>query len=182
MNRTVMDYLTKKMHEEDGRRRRNRRTGRYMRDGETSRYVHEDHLDRRDYADRTMDGRYEDERDYRRDYGESIELSKSDMQEWKRMLVNADGSKGAHYDMHQIIQAAERIGVKFHEFDEKEFCMTVNMLYSDYCQIVNKFIPHDKSLTFFAEMAKAFLEDEDAPEGSEKLALYYHCIVCNEEV
>ena len=24
---------------------------------------------------------------------------------------------------------------------------------------------------------KAFLEDEDGPEASEKLALYYHCIV-----
>lgn len=30
------------------------------------------------------------------------------------------------------------------------------------------------------ELAKAFLEDEDGPEPSEKLALYYYCIAEDE--
>lgn len=181
MNRMILDRLERKMGE-DHRRRRNSRTGRYMSD-------RRDYEDERDYEDRRRGRDYEDERDYRRDrrdyedYGhERLELSKSDMHEWKRRMINADGSKGAHYEMQQIMSAAEKLGIKFHEYDEKEFCITVNMMYSDYCAVVNKHIPHEKALMFYAEMAKAYLEDEDGPEGSEKLALYYHCIVCDEEV
>lgn len=170
MNRIVWDYLDKRMSE-DGRRRRNRRTGRYMSDRASTR---RDYEDERDYRD------YEDERDYDDMGHDRIELTKSDMHEWKRKMMNADGSKGAHYDMQQIMQLAEKIGVRFRDFNEKEFCLTVNMMYSDYCEVVGRYIPHEKALHFYAEMAKAFLEDEDAPEGSIKLALYYHCIACSE--
>jgi hypothetical protein len=97
-------------------------------------------------------------------------------------MKNADGSKGGHYEMQQVVQAAERMGVKFKDFDEKELCITTNMFYSDYCTVLAKYIPHEKMLTVCVELAKAFLEDEDAPVGSEKLALYYHCIVCSESV
>ena len=189
MNRIVWDYLERRMGE-DSRRRRNRRTGRYMSDRAMDR---RDYEDERDYEDRRRGRDYEDERDYRRDnrrdyrdyedYGhERLELSKSDMYDWKHKLKNADGSKGAHYEMQQIMSAAEKIGVKFDDYDEKEFCIMVNVMYSDYCSVVNKYIPHEKALMFYAEMARAFLEDEDGPEASEKVALYYHCIVCDEEV
>ena len=179
MNRIVWDYLERKSG--DGRRRRNRRTGRYMSDRAMSR-DYEDERDYEDYAeDRRMRHDYE-ERDYADARGEKLSLSKSDMHEWKRKLRNADGSKGIHYDTQQIMQAAEKIGMRFREYDEKELCMVVNMLYSDYCEVTAKYIPHEKALMFYVELAKAFLEDEDAPEGSEKLALYYHCIVCDEEV
>ena len=186
MNRMILDHLERRMGE-DSRRRRNRRTGRYMSDRAMD---SRDYEDERDYEDRRRGRDYEDQRDYRRDnrrdyedYGhERLELSKSDMHEWKRRMINADGSKGAHYEMQQIMSAAEKLGIKFHEYDEKEFCITVNMMYSDYCAVVNKHIPHEKALMFYAEMAKAYLEDEDGPEGSEKLALYYHCIVSDEEI
>lgn len=186
MNRYVMDYLESKMGE-DGRRRRSRRTGRYMSDRSMDRRDYEDERDYMDERDYRRGRDYEDERDYRRDrndYGhqEKLELSKSDMHEWKRKLHNADGTKGAHYEMQQIMQAADKLGIKFKDYDEKEFCMTVNMLYSDYCSVVSKYVPHEKAVMLYAEMAKAFLEDADAPEGSEKLALYYHCIVCDGEV
>jgi hypothetical protein len=102
------------------------------------------------------------------------------MTEWKRMMKNADNSTGAHYDMQEIMQAAERANIRFADFDEKEFCLVVNMMYSDYCKVVKKHIAPEKELSFFVDLARAFLEDDDGPEPSEKLALYYHCIVKSE--
>lgn len=189
MNRIVWDYLDRRMSDSRGSRNDSRRD--YRRGGR---------MDRRDYESTTReyghgpeDSRdyrrmrdYEDERDYRRDYEDGhdvpLELSKSDIYEWKHAMKNADGSKGGHYDLQQVVQAADKIGVHFKDFDEKELCITTNMLYSDYCTVLAKYIPHEKMLTACVELAKAFLEDEDAPAGSEKLALYYHCIVCSESV
>lgn len=95
-------------------------------------------------------------------------------------MINADGTKGEHYEMMQIMPIAEKIGIHFEEYSEKELCMTVNMLYSDFCECVKKFIPPDKELMFYVHLAKCWLEDEDAPPGAEKLALYMKCIVEHE--
>jgi hypothetical protein len=106
-----------------------------------------------------------------------MRLSKSDMKHWKKMLENSDGSRGEHYGMEQITQIAQKMDIRFDEYSEKEFCMAVNMMYSDYAHVIKKYIPPERELHFCAELAKAFLEDQDGPEPSEKLALYYHCIV-----
>ena len=181
MNRIVWDYLDKKMSNSRSFSNRDyRRGGRRDYESSTREYGHgisEDHRRMRDYENE----------DYRRsDYADGhnvhLELSKNDIYEWKHAMKNADGSKGGHYELQQVVQTAERLGVHFKEFDEKELCITTNMLYSDYCTVLAKYVPHDKMLTACVELAKAFLEDEDAPEGSEKLALYYHCIVCSDEV
>lgn len=126
-------------------------------------------------------------RDYRGDYGGGdygsgkTKLKKSDMMKWKTQMQNADGSMGEHFDMHQVRQAAEKVGVKYEGYDEKEFCLAMNMLYSDFCEASRSFISKENEGAFYAKMAKAFLEDEDAPEGSEKLALYYYCIVDSDD-
>lgn len=127
-----------------------------------------------DYAD------YDDE-DYERDYHEKLRLSKSDIREWKSKMQNADGSLGEHFDLQQIMSAAERLGIRFNDYSEKELCITANMLYSDYCEALKAVVPKEKEDLVYTKLAKAFLEDDDAPEGSEKLALYYHCIVCDDE-
>ena len=177
MDRRVLDYLMRRAEEDsfDGRRRRGR-SGRYIRDRrDRADYNEQDYEDRRDYDD------YEDGRDYDDGHYE-MRLTKSDMRRWKHKLQNADGTRGEHYDMQQIMQVAEKLGIKFHEFNEKEFCIAVNMMYSDYCKVLKKHVSPEKELIVYAELAKAFLEDEDGPEASEKLALYYHCIANNEEV
>lgn len=110
-----------------------------------------------------------------------MKLNKKDIQTWKRKMMNADGSHGEHFDMQQIMSAAEKLGIKFKEYDEKELCITANMLYSDYCEVFKSLVPKDKEDVVYTKMAQAFLEDEDAPEGSEKLALYYYCIVDDDE-
>ncbi len=131
-------------------------------------------------------GEIHDERDMNdfagRDYGHGkMKLKKADMMKWKMQMENADGTMGEHFEMHQVRQAAEKVGVKYDGYDEKEFCLAMNFLYSDFCEATRSFISKDNELALYAKMAKAFLEDEDAPEGSEKLALYYYCIVDNEE-
>lgn len=203
MNPVVMDYLERKMTDQDAARRRSMDRRDYEDDyrddyeSDSRRGVKgtgRGHYrrDRRDRADYESDSRgyrrgsieYENDGDYA-DYGEHHEplhLTKSDLKHWKHKLENSDGTKGEHYDMQQIMSAAERLGIRFNHYDEKEFCMAVNMMYSDYGHVIKKHMSPDKELMCCAELAKAFLEDPDAPDASEKLALYYHCIVCSGDV
>ena len=55
---------------------------------------------------------------------------------WKHNLENADGTRGPHFNMEQVMEAAKAVGIRF--------------------------------------------EDDDGPEPSEKLALYYYCIAEDE--
>lgn len=172
-------------------------TGRYGIGG--SRYY-----GRRDYNDYEMDGDdyarrryrndysdyrdYDDYRDYRqdyrdyRDYGEDdMRLTKMDMQEWKSMLINPDGTKGEHFDKRQIEDVAEKMGIKYTNYDEADLCMAANALYSDYSEVLKMYIPQDKEAIVYTKLAHAFLDDKDASaRGSEKLAVYYNCIVKDE--
>ena len=111
-----------------------------------------------------------------------MRLKKKDFKEWEKNLENADGTKGKHFEADQIKHMAEQIGVKYRGYDEKDLCMTANMLYSDYCAVLKNVLPPDKELVGYVKLAQAWLEDPDASvEGSEKLALYYWCIVSDEE-
>lgn len=113
------------------------------------------------------------------DYGKSgdMRLTKDDMREWKRRLRNVDGSVGEHFTKDQLTRYAEQMGVRYDGYSESDLCMTANMLYSDYAEALRPYVPADKEPVVYLRMAKAFLEDEDAPEGSEKLALYYWSVV-----
>lgn len=199
MNKHLMDYIDRKTGgiDYEDNRRGDRRDSRDNRDYEDARDYEDgrrrrdnrDYEDSRDYEDNR---RRRDNRDNRdnRDYEDSsdrgkrgrslMRLRKSDMKHWKHNMENEDGTKGEHYDMEQIMHAAEKIGIKFNSFDEKEFCIAVNMMYSDYCKVIKKYVSPEKELMMCAELAKAFLDDTDGPEPSEKLALYYYCIVDSE--
>lgn len=189
MDKRTLDYLMSKRSEyrdgrdyEDGRR--GRRDYAYTHDYEDGRRGRRDMRDyENDYEDRRGRGSvdFEGSMDFK-DYGnphEHLHLTKHDMYRWKRMMQNEDGSKGAHYEMQQILSAVDKMGLRLedHDFDEKELCMAVNMMYSDYCKVASKYVAPDKELHFFIDLAKAFLDDEDGPGPSAKLALYYNCIV-----
>ena len=141
-----------------------------------------DRRDSRDYESDYDDG--EDYRDYEdwEDEPSMIRLKKSDMRHWKQKMENADGTTGEHFDMQQVMHAAEKLGINFKHYDEKEFCLAMNMIYSDYCRSIKKYVSPDKEMIFCAEMARDFLDDPDGPEPSEKLALYYYCIASCDEV
>lgn len=124
-------------------------------------------------------------RDNRRDYADygdyangEMELTESEMKDWKRSLKNADGTTGEHFEKNELMTAAEKMGIKFNDYDEKELCLTANMLYSDYCLVLKPFVTADKEPWVYVAFAKAFLEDKDsALKGGEKLSAYYNCIV-----
>lgn len=191
MNKHLKDYLERKMSD-SARGGDSRRDSKDYRDGYEDGYAdsRRDYMSRGDSRRSMRDNRgmrdSEDERLYRgevevtdhRDMHDvPARLSKHDMKRWKQMLENVDGTRGPHYDMVQTMQAAEKLGIRFDEYDEGEFCLAVNMMYADYGQVVKKHAGGDKELMCCAELAKAFLEDPDGPDPSEKLALYFHCIV-----
>lgn len=168
----------------------------YMRDKLIDRLEHGyDKRDRRDhrktnrrdfedFEDREQDERMgrrdrRDRRDFADGHGEMY-LTKRDMAEWKSNLINEDGSHGPRFTLDDVEEVIKRMHIRFDEYNEKEFCMVMNMLYSDECLVNKKYISSDKELVYYAERAKAWLEDKDAPEGSEKLALYYYLIINND--
>ena len=129
---------------------------------------------------RGMDG-MDDEMDGAHPSG-LMHLKKKDFMRWEKNLENADGSHGKHFDPNHLKKIAEQMGIRYQGYDEKELCMTANMLYSDFCEVLKSVIPTEKEAIAYTKMAQAWLEDPDSPvEGSEKLALYYWCIVNDEE-
>lgn len=126
-----------------------------------------------DYADYEMDGHHP---------SGLMRLKKKDFKEWEKNLENADGTRGKHFEAEQVKHMAEQLGIKYRDYDEKELCMATNMMYSDYCGVLKNVLTPDKELMGYVKLAQAWLEDPDASvEGSEKLALYYWCIVSDEE-
>lgn len=142
----------------------------------------------RDYADYEMqDMRGRDYGDYGMDYGmrdygemEYGKMSNKDIENWKRHLKNQDGTMGEHFKKDQVMQAARQIGVNPEEYGEHIFPLVMNMMYSDYCAVAKKF-GLDRP-DFYAELAKAFLNDKDfGGEPEEKVWLYYQCIAAPEQ-
>lgn len=93
-------------------------------------------------------------------------LTREKAVEWVHRMQNEDGTVGAHW-------AVESTNA-YRPESISEWCWyaAMNMVYSDYCAVANKYgvgVPE-----FYADLAKAFLFDEDAGAPSEKLAAY-HC-------
>ena len=119
-----------------------------------------------------------DDNDYAE--GEELKLTKTEMREWKEDLQNADGTHGAHFELPQIEQAAQSLGLQMKNYDIKDLCLAANMLYSDYCAALG--VAKDREAIIYTKMAKAFLDDPDASvKGREKLAAYYIAIVEDDE-
>lgn len=100
-------------------------------------------------------------------------LTLEDAQEWVRSMRAADGSRGGRWkSMADVKPLAERMGITG-EKEMVEFFAVINAMYSDYCKVAKK---HgvDKP-EFYADLAKAWIHDEDAEEN--KAMLYYDCIV-----
>lgn len=124
---------------------------------------------------------YRGRRDRNSGEDEEMYLDEEDMKEWKKMLKNADGTMGEHFDKHEVEQAAKSLGIMPQEYTMEDLCMVANMLYSDYCDTFKNIIPKDKEVKYYTKMAEDFLDDKDSSvKGSEKLATYYYCIVSEE--
>lgn len=105
-------------------------------------------------------------------------LTAGDLEAWEDGLINADGTKGAHFTEHDLAEAVRVQGVHFDGFDMAELTMVANMLYSDYCEAMAGLVSKDKTKEAMAyvRLAKAWLEDADGLQGAHKLANYYKYI------
>ena len=164
--------------------RRRGSNGRYIRDRDDENY-----RDRRDYDDRE---RYARKEDYGYDYDDGhgskggsgkLKLPKEDMERWGNMLRNADGTEGMHFEKRMLRERVKHLDMEPKGFTEEDLFMAANMLYSDYCEVLKNYIPREpeREADFYLKMARAFLEDEDAPDGSAKLAMYFFCIADRED-
>lgn len=153
-----------------------------------------DYMDERDYADerrgvrgtgrgrrmrrdRAMDGHYyEDDEDYEK----PLRIPRRHMAKWKHKLINADGTRGPHFSAEDIMSVADKMRISYDGYTEADLCMATNFLYSDLGPAFKMFVPSDKEVYVWVGAAKLFLEDDDGPEGSEKLAAYFYCIADNE--
>ena len=99
-------------------------------------------------------------------------MSAKDIKKWEKEIENADGTKGAKFDVQRIRQLAQQQDVNFEEYSPETMTMVANMLYSDYCKVLGG------DAMLYIRLAKAFLEDDDFDgEPEEKAMLYYKCIV-----
>lgn len=80
-------------------------------------------------------------------------------------LENQDGTKGPHWTVEDTTSVARQKGLQFDRFNEYDFAFAMNMVYSDFYG----FIPD--TIDSYYKVAKAFIEDRDAPKG--KAFLYY---------
>lgn len=96
-------------------------------------------------------------------------LSKADAESWTSHMKNSDGTVGAHWTFEQTQDVAKQRNITC---DPNDFWAVMNMMYSDYCQVAKR--QSVDTPGFYADMAKAFLEDADAADG--KAYLYRDCI------
>ena len=92
-------------------------------------------------------------------------FNESMLEEALESMDNEDGTKGGKWSLEDTNSLANSAGIRFEHFNEYDWNYTLNMLYSDYYSILGT------SANNYANMAKKFLMDKDAPEG--KALRYY---------
>lgn len=99
-------------------------------------------------------------------------LTREQAEEWVASMKSADGSHGGRWKWNEIRQYAQNFGISG-EQKVVDFYAIINAMASDYGKVAKKF-GVDKA-DFYAELAKAFMDDADANPG--KVMTYYECIV-----
>lgn len=111
------------------------------------------------------------------DKGES--LSTEDAEAWNAHMVNEDGTLGGKWTVDETTAAAATAGVTWEHITPICWNVTMNMMYSDYCKVAEKYGVNRPE--FYAGMAKAFLFDRDGGKPKRKLAAYYWHIAAEEK-
>ena len=97
-------------------------------------------------------------------------FTQEEAKEWTSAMQNVDGTTGPHWTLEQTNQIMTQRGINC---DPAEFYAAMNMVYSDYSKVAKKL--NVSNIDFYAEIAKAFLDDQDA--APDKLARYYEFVV-----
>lgn len=170
----VRDKSRRDMRRDYRRDRDYRRHDRnYKRDYNSSDYrEYDSRYDRESNDYRYNDYRYSNN-DYRydsRDYSHGDYLDRDEIDTWIEMLQREfDNQSKEMFSKEKIQRRATEIGVRFEDFTQEEFYVTVIMLFSDYKNVLGS-----ASIDVYIKLAKAFLEDKDSKlKGAEKLATYF---------
>ena len=99
-------------------------------------------------------------------------FTEADAKRWTEHMENSDGSKGPHWTLEQATAVANSIGV---HTDPWVWYAAMNMMYSDYWESATRYGVDRPE--YYADLAKAFLFDEDGGGPEAKIAGYYHGIV-----
>lgn len=91
-------------------------------------------------------------------------------EEWTEGMRNADGTQGPHWSREKVKEIIEQYKVDC-EFDE--FYAVLNSIYSDYCEVLKK--NNASKMDVYVDLAKAWLDDEDARK--DKAAAYFYYVV-----
>ena len=84
-------------------------------------------------------------------------------------MINKDGTKGRHWTVEQTNNVAKQYNIEFHNYNEYDWNYVMNMVYSDFYDVESNNTQH------YVKLAKAFLEDKDAPIG--KAFKYYYYVI-----
>lgn len=104
-----------------------------------------------------------------------IEEQPVNLMMWARSLDNQNGSSGAHWTIDETTNVAYSKGIDFDAISKEDWYMALNMAYSDYCVIANKY--GVDNIDFYVDLAKQWLWDDDTINGNDKLDKYYKYIV-----
>ena len=102
--------------------------------------------------------------------GAKMDLDQMSAEQWARNMEKEDGSKGPKWSKEQVKPYMAQVGYHGPEY---KFWVIMNAMYSDYCKVAKKY-GMDRP-EYYADLAKAWLEDKDAKP--EKAGLYYKYIV-----
>lgn len=80
-------------------------------------------------------------------------------------MINDNGTVAPKWSVSETTQVAKNAGIGFGTFNEYDWNYVMNMIYSDYCEVLGD------NVSSYTKMAEKFLHDKDAPEG--KALKYY---------
>lgn len=102
-------------------------------------------------------------------------LTREKAEEWVRKMSH----NGQMWTFEDAKRIGEECGVKDDKQSQIDFYAALNMVASDYGKVARKYGIDDER--FYADLAIAFLHDEDGKRPAEKLAAYYKAVVPHDE-
>lgn len=96
------------------------------------------------------------------------------------MMEHEDGSTGVKFQPQEAMKLAKENGINLRseDFNEWDWFVALNMVYSDYCEMVEELMGQADPRVF-VKFAKTWLCDKDISEG--KMWHYYVYIMCDDD-
>ena len=90
------------------------------------------------------------------------------LKEYTHHIINDNGSTAPKWSVEDTNSVARNLGLTFKDFNEYDWNYVMNMLYSDYCEVLGE------TVSSYSKMALKFLDDKDGPSG--KALRYAMCM------